>query len=337
MEDDALDKIAKEIMANEAGIKSFDQLINEFETDMLKGLSQADAADFANWYLDSGFDKEGKARAWLNENTDRLADPRMVDDDTSFAMEQQGFDEVAETNRQYDLENALTDDEIFMRDIQPDIDDYYADLAAREPSQSQLDKINKGLTVDEPFTDIDVNAQARQAEQNRIEQLYDDTMADRAAREPDIDKVNSYYESLSQADQDLIDAHYDNLITDSQVINVADNKVTGKVIKKTIKSRLKNLLIGGVDALDMYELGLIGMALVEPAVEKALQPLMPMIIPGYKGKVNSKTYGQQVMENLQTTAKISPTAKVSETIADIPQPQTQQLTGMGWVGKMLDR
>lgn len=286
MEDDALDKIAKEIMANEAGIKSFDQLINEFETDMLKGLSQADAADFANWYLDSGFDKEGKARAWLNENTDRLADPRMVDDDTSFAMEQQGFDEVAETNKQYDLENALTDDEIFMRDVQPDIDDYYADLAAREP---------------------------------------------------DVDKVNSYYESLSQADQGMIDNYYDNLITDSQVINVADNKVTGKVIKKTIKSRLKNLLIGGVDALDMYELGLIGMALVEPAVEKALQPIMPMIIPGYKGKVDSKTYGQQVMENLQTTAKVSPTAKVSETIADIPQPQTQQLTGMGWVGKMLDR
>lgn len=286
MEDDALDKIAKEIMANEAGIKSFDQLINEFETDMLKGLSQADAADFANWYLDSGFDKEGKARAWLNENTDRLADQRMVDDDTSFAMEQQGFDEVAETNKQYDLENALTDDEIFMRDVQPDIDDYYADLAAREPN---------------------------------------------------VDTVNSYYEKLNQADQGLIDAHYDNLITDSQVINVADNKVTGKVIKKTIKSRLKNLLIGGVDALDMYELGLIGMALVEPAVEKALQPIMPMIIPGYKGKVDSKTYGQQVMENLQTTAKISPTAKVSETIADIPQPQTQQLTGMGWVGKMLDR
>ena len=32
--------------------------------------------------LDSGFDKEGKARAWLNANTD-LAE-RMVDDDTSF-------------------------------------------------------------------------------------------------------------------------------------------------------------------------------------------------------------------------------------------------------------
>jgi hypothetical protein len=286
MEDDALDKIAKEIIANEAGIKSFDQLINEFETDMLKGLSQADAADFANWYLDSGFDKEGKARAWLNANTDRLADPRMVDDDTSFSMEQQGFDEVAETNKAYDLENALTDDEIFMRDVQPDIDDYYADLAAREPN---------------------------------------------------VDTVNSYYESLSQADQGMIDAYYDNMIDDAQRIQVADTPVTGKVIKQTIKNRLKRVLIGGVDALDFYELGLIGMALIEPGVQKALQPIMPMIIPGYKGKVDSKTYGQQVIENLQMTAKISPTAKVAEKIADIPKPQTQELTGMGWVGKMLSR
>lgn len=119
----SLDNISKQIIANEAGIKTFDQLINEFEGEFLKGLSPEDAESFANWYLDSGFDKEGKARAWLNENTDRLSDPRMIDDDTSFAMEQQGFDEVAETNKQYDLENALTDDEIFMRDVQPDIDE----------------------------------------------------------------------------------------------------------------------------------------------------------------------------------------------------------------------
>lgn len=284
MEDDALDKIAKEIIANEAGIKSFDQLINEFETDMLKGLSKSDAADFANWYLDSGFDKEGKARAWLNANTDRLADPRMVDDDTSFAMEQQGFDEVAETNKAYDLENALTDDEIFMRDVQPDIDDYYADLAAREPN---------------------------------------------------VDTVNSYYESLSQADQDIIDAHYDNMIDDAQRIQIADTPVTGKVIKQTIKNRLKRLLIGGVDALDFYELGLIGIALIEPGVQKALQPIMPMIIPGYKGKVDSKTYGQQVIENLQMTAKISPTAKVAEKFASMPKQK--EYNSFSWVGKMLDR
>jgi hypothetical protein len=284
MEDEALDKIAKEIIANEAGIKSFDQLINEFETDMLKGLSQTDAENFSNWYLDSGYDKEGKARAWLNENTDRLSDPRMVDDDTSFSMEQQGFDEVAETNRAYDLENALTDDEIFMRDVQPRIDDYYADMAAREPN---------------------------------------------------IDDVNSYYESLNQADQELIDAHYENMINDAQTIKVNDVPVTGKVIKQTIKNRLKKLAIGGIDALDMYELGLIGMALVEPAVQKALNPIMPMIVPGFKGKLDSKTYGQQVIENLQTTAKISPTAKATEKFAELPEQG--EYNSYSWVGKMLDR
>jgi len=284
MEDEALDKIAKEIIANEAGIKSFDQLINEFETDMLKGLSQADAKNFSNWYLDNGYDKEGKARAWLNENTDRLSDPAMIDDDTSFAMEQQGFDEVAETNKAYDLENALTDDEIFMRDVQPQIDDYYADMAAREPN---------------------------------------------------IDDVNSYYKSLNQADQELIDAHYENMIDDAQAIKVNDVPVTGKVIKQTIKNRLKKLAIGGVDALDIYELGLIGMALVEPAVQKALNPLMPMIVPGFKGKLDSKTYGQQVIENLQTTAKISPTAKAAEKFAEMPDQG--EYNSYSWVGKMLDR
>ena len=284
MEDEALDKIAKEIIANEAGIKSFDQLINEFETDMLKGLSQADAENFSNWYLDNGYDKEGKARAWLNENTDRLSDPAMIDDDTSFAMEEQGFDEVAETNKAYDLENALTDDEIFMQDVQPKIDDYYADIAANEPN---------------------------------------------------INDVNSYYESLNQADQELIDAHYENMIDDAQTIKVNDVPVTGKVIKQTIKNRLKKLAIGGIDALDMYELGLIGMALVEPAVQKALNPIMPMIVPGFKGKLDSKTYGQQVIENLQTTAKISPTAKAAEKFAEMPDQG--EYNSYSWVGKMLDR
>lgn len=220
-----------------------------------------------------------------------LTNKTFVDNGVTYSIEDKRLADFAEDLKygfpeEMKAAEQLADEDFFMKNIQPKIDDYYADLAAREP---------------------------------------------------DIDAVNSYYEKLSQADQGMIDNYYDNLILDSQVIDVADNKVTGKLIKKTIKNRLKKLLIGGLDALDVYELGLIGMALVEPAVQKALQPLMPMIIPGFKGKVDSKTYGQQVIENLQTTAKISPTAKVSETIANIPQPQTQQLTGMGWVGKMLDR
>jgi len=299
------------------------RLLNDFKTDVAQDMV-------------ANFDDELalSAREWLNKNTTRGLDPTAQMDDTLKSLELSNADMFPEEIK---AAEQLADEDFFMNNIQPKIDDYYADLAAREPSQSELDKMNKGLTRDDPFSDIDVDAQARQAEQNRIEQLYDDTMADRAAREPDINKVNSYYESLSQADQGMIDNYYENLILDSQVIDVADNKVTGKLIKKTIKNRLKKLLIGGLDALDVYELGLIGMALVEPAVQKALQPLMPMIIPGFKGKLDEKSYKKQVLDNLQSTAKISPTAIVAEKITDIPKPQTQELTGMGWVGKMLDR
>lgn len=238
--------------------------------------------DVAQSFVDDTDEVALSAREWLNQNTSRGVDPTAQIDDTLTALADS--DEVIQTNKDFDLENALTDDEIFMRDVQPKIDDYYADLAAREPN---------------------------------------------------IDDVNSYYESLNQADQELIDAHYKNMIDDAQTIKVNDVPVTGKVIKQTIKNRLKKLAIGGVDALDIYELGLIGMALVEPAVQKALNPIMPMIVPGFKGKLDSKTYGQQVIENLQTTAKISPTAKAAEKFAEMPDQG--EYNSYSWVGKMLDR
>jgi hypothetical protein len=274
MEDDALDKIAKEIIANEAGIKSFDQLINEFETDMLKGLSKSDAADFANWYLDSGFDKEGKARAWLNENTDRLADPRMVDDDTSFAMEQQGFDEVAETNKAFEQELTNTND---------------------------------------PLNDFDGPAYDAQTMDRDIPNQIDEDYA-------------KLLQENSIVDGDIVDMDdIDKPITD--VDNYLNNNLADNVIK--------SLAIGGLNMLDAYELGLIGAALIEPAVQKALKPIMPLIFPGYKGKVDSKTYSEQVIENLQATAKISPTAKAAEKIASMPKQE--EYNSYSWVGKMLDR
>ena len=184
------------------------------------------------------------------------------------------------------LEEALTDEDIFMRDVQPQIDDYYADLAAREPN---------------------------------------------------VDAVNSYYESLSQADQGMIDNYYDNLITDSQVINVGDTSIKGKAFKKIISNRLKSLFIGGIGFLDAYELGLIGVALLEPAVEKALKPIMPMIIPGYKAPENNESYKDQVIANLQETAKISPTAKLVENMPEKTEYEKLDNLGYGWLGKMLDR
>ena len=103
-----LEDIFKKIMAEEAGIRTFDDLAESFDSTYLKGLSKADATKFASWFLENGYDKEGEARAWLNENTDRLLSQSAIDDDTSFAMEQSGMDEVAETNRQFEQE--LLDD-----------------------------------------------------------------------------------------------------------------------------------------------------------------------------------------------------------------------------------
>lgn len=238
----SLDDISKQIIANEAGLKTFDQLINEFEGEFLKGLSPEDAESFANWYLDSGFDKEGKARAWLNENTDRLSDPAMIDDDTSFAMEQQGFDEVAETNKAFELE------------------------------QQQID-----------------------------------------------------------ADE-LIDN-----IPDDIVIDTPNAPLKGNQLKQILKNRLKKLAIGGLNYLDMYELGLIGYAVAEPAAQKLLEPIMPYIIPGYKAPKNNESYKDQVIANLQETAKISPTAKLVENMPEKTEYEKLDNLGYGWLGKMLDR
>lgn len=124
-------------------------------------------------------------------------------------------------------------------------------------------------------------------------------------------------------------------ISDDIVIDTPNAPLKGNQLKQILKNRLKKVAIGGIDALDMYELGLIGMALVEPAVQKALNPIMPMIVPGFKGELDSKTYGQQVIENLQTTAKISPTAKATEKFAELPEQG--EYNSYSWVGKMLDR
>ena len=99
-----IEDIFKKIQAEEAGIKTFHDLAESFDSTYLKGLSKADATKFASWFLENGYDKEGEARAWLNENTDRLLSQSAIDDDTSFSMEQLGMDEVAETNRQFEQE-----------------------------------------------------------------------------------------------------------------------------------------------------------------------------------------------------------------------------------------
>ena len=94
-----------------------------------------------------------------------------------------------------------------------------------------------------------------------------------------------------------------NVFTDAAMI-VPDVKIS-----KLLKNKAKLLAIDGINALDVYEIGLILGALIEPGVEKALNPIMPILFPGIdKEKIkDNKSYKEQVIENLQMTAKISPT------------------------------
>jgi hypothetical protein len=121
-----------------------------------------------------------------------------------------------------------------------------ADIAAREPSQSEIDKMNKGTLRDDPFSDIDVDEQARQAEQNRIEQIYEDTMADRAAREPSQAELDRYTRSLTQADDAQIEAYKDMMAgyTDEDITFVAKQK---GVNPKTLGDVLGRLGAGALD------------------------------------------------------------------------------------------
>lgn len=94
-----------------------------------------------------------------------------------------------------------------------------------------------------------------------------------------------------------------NVFTDAAMI-VPDVKIS-----KLLKNKAKLLAVDGINALDAYEIGLILGALIEPGVEKALNPIMPLIFPGIdKEKIkDNKSYKEQVIENLQATSKISPT------------------------------
>ena len=124
-------------------------------------------------------------------------------------------------------------------------------------------------------------------------------------------------------------------ISDDIVIDTPNAPLKGNQLKQILKNRLKKVAIGGLNYLDMYELGLIGYAVAEPAAQKLLEPIMPYIIPGYKAPKNNESYKDQVIANLQETAKISPTAKVAEKFASMPRQE--EYNSYSWVGKMLDR
>ena len=57
-----IEDIFKKIQAEEAGIRTFDDLAESFDSTYLKGLSKADATKFASWFLENGYDNNMGAR-----------------------------------------------------------------------------------------------------------------------------------------------------------------------------------------------------------------------------------------------------------------------------------
>lgn len=207
--------------------------------------------------------------------------------------------------------------------------DYITDTKTMTPAQIENIKTDFKTDVAQSFVDDtdEVALSAREWLNENTSRGVDPTA-----------QMDDTLTALEQSNADMFpDEVVDTIdnISDDIVIDTPNAPLKGNQLKQILKNRLKKVAIGGIDALDMYELGLIGMALVEPAVQKALNPIMPMIVPGFKGELDSKTYGQQVIENLQTTAKISPTAKVAEKFAELPEQG--EYNSYSWVGKMLDR
>ena len=154
----------------------------------------------------------------------------------------------------------------------------------------------------------------------------------RNAREELEEGLITYEEYVNKTDDDFL-----NKIPDDIVIDTPNAPLKGNQLKQILKNRLKKLAIGGLNYLDMYELGLIGYALAEPAAQKLLEPIMPIIIPGYKPPQDNESYKDQVIANLQETAKISPTAKLVEKMPEKTEYEKLDNLGYGWLGKMLDR
>ena len=189
-------------------------------------------------------------------------------------------------------------------------DESQADMAAREPSQAEIDRMNKGTLADDPFSDIDVDEQARLAEQNRIEQLYDDTMADRAAREPSQAELDRYTKSLSQADDAQIEAYKDMMAgyTDKDIALIAKKN---NVNPKQLGGLLGRLGAGALDpvseALEVA-LGKVGLsAIVKPWIEIETMNLLAGVLRGMTqggAKYLAETTGPAVM-NLATGAALT--------------------------------
>jgi len=95
-------------------------------------------------------------------------------------------------------------------------------------------------------------------------------------------------------------------------------------LTKAIKNRLVSILGDGLNALDAYELGLLLGAVGQPA----LDPIVKIIFPDVPD--DNRPYKERVLENIQRTEQISPTAKAVKKIAPyFPEPVDREYTIYG--------
>ena len=160
------------------------------------------------------------------------------------------------------------------------------------------------------ISDIDVEAQARQIEENRIEQLYDDTMADRAAREPSQAELDRYTKSLTQADDAQIEAYKDMMAgyTEEDIVAIAKKN---NVNPKQLGGLLGRLGAGALDpvsealevALGKVGLGKVAKGWVQGEVLNLLAGALRGMAQG-GGEFLGQTVGPAVM-NLSSGGKVN--------------------------------
>ena len=153
-------------------------------------------------------------------------------------------------------EQSLTRDELFMRDVQPKIDDYYADLAAGEPSDAQIKnyiETHGGDWSDEEIaratggdlTDAELNKISEQIKFDEAEIAYEDEMARTAAREPSPEVYERYLSELEKENPTVPDdgAPLDLKSIDSNSMDEIDVKIEtqAKLPKGIIRSALREI------------------------------------------------------------------------------------------------
>ena len=118
------------------------------------------------------------------------------------------------------------------------------------------------------------------------------------------DGVNSYLEGIDQ-ELFLRDSGIQNdpALTGSNVLDDTLSKVENKSLAKVLKAKIGRLLIGGIDVLDIYEIGLLLSAVGDPAMETLAAKLG---VPGVEE--DDRPYKERAIEKILEYEQYSPTA-----------------------------